>query len=271
MTTGYADDLRQIFVVTKNEMIKYTRGRKAMILLAIIFLMWGLITALVYAYGGGIQSVNDFGGYVSFAWILIIIVVAMFSSGTIVSEFEDRTALVLFTRPIKKSSIFVGKAVAAFVLGVLAMMVFFVLSFVTVVAATGKIPSHMGLSLLLLIIAVFAATGVAMFVSSIVKRGNTAAVITFFLLALITNIITNSATLFDIDPWYMIDYVANDAIRALQNGFVNIPGQTVEVEGMPGLTAFRPSYYPFRSMGVGLAWGTVGTVASFLFFRRKEL
>lgn len=269
MAADYADDFRQMFVVTKNEMIKYTRGKKAIILLAIILLIWGLLTSTALIFGDGIEKPEELSIYMGFAWFLIIAVVTMFSSGTIVSEFEDRTALVLFTRPIRKVSIFIGKTVAALVLGILAVSIYFFLSLATVAASTGKIPSYSGLMFLLLVAGTFAATGVSLLISAVVKKGNTAAVLTFFTLLLITNIIYSSLLLIaKVDPWFMIDIITNDLNLVLDMGPTHMDSY---VDSSLGIDILYPSYNPYRTVGVCLLWGAVGTTLSYLLFRRKEI
>ncbi|NLL95021.1 MAG: ABC transporter permease subunit [Thermoplasmatales archaeon] len=274
MAAGIMDDLRQAFVVAKNEMFKYVRGRKALILAVLILAVWGLATALPYIYGDGLEGSKDsLSMYLGSAWIVIIIIVAMFSSGTIVSEFEDRTALVLFTRPIRKGSIFLGKFIAAYVFGLVAIMIYIALSIVTVLVATGGLPAYIPVAMMFVVVTVFAATGVAMLISSVFKRSSTAAIITFFMLFLITNLISSTLVMMETDPWYMVEIPAMNIYRSLEYGLEFASSWSESQEIMPGvfMPIFQPAYDVARSVAVALAWGLVGLVSSFLLFARKEV
>lgn len=108
------DDLRQVFVIAGNEMRKFIRGKKILLYVLLMALFVALLVGFPIAYPDNFGTFmnnpdNVLFTYASNVTFLILIGAVLFASYTIVSEFEERTYLLLFTRPVKKTSIFVGK------------------------------------------------------------------------------------------------------------------------------------------------------------------
>jgi ABC-2 type transport system permease protein len=144
--------------------------------------------------------------------ILIILAATLFASVAIVSEFEERTALILFTRPIKKTSIFLGKILGCIILETVMIAVFYAGMAVVSLIVAGSLPSELLVSFGIAFLFIVAASGVAIFISSIMKKGSTCAILAFvfllLILPIISSVISQSTS---IDPWFMLDK-ASDAI-----------------------------------------------------------
>ena len=97
---GIGDDLRQIGVVTKYELLKHMRSRRMYIFVGIAVLMLVLITALCLLLDGKLPDTpKEFmETYLMLADLMIIIGVSLFCASTIAAEFEERTALLMFPR-----------------------------------------------------------------------------------------------------------------------------------------------------------------------------
>jgi len=107
MRGGISTYLKQSYVVMKNEIVKFTRGKKMLLFTALIFLVLILLTAVPYLLGDGLtdNATELAASYSSFVALIVLLFATLFASTSLVSEFEERTALILFTRPVKKSSI----------------------------------------------------------------------------------------------------------------------------------------------------------------------
>ncbi len=268
MSEGFSDDLRQAWVVAKNEFVKYLRGRKIILVGLILLLVWGLITVLPILFNQSLTAKEHFSTYVSFVYLLVVIIAALFASGAISSEYEERTALIVFTRPIKKWPIFIGKLFSALALGIAAITFYYLLSIIAVFIYTQTIPPNVLLSLAFAILYIFAATGVAMMFSSLVKKSGTSAILTFFFLFLITNIVYATLAGFKIEAWYMIDYIQSHISNAIVNGMAVKEHNYISVMGMDIVI---PGYDPLRATGVAAVWGIVTLTISFLAMRRREI
>ncbi len=203
MTHLEADDLRQTFMVAKNELIKGMRGKKFQISLGIVLLIFVLITILPYATGGSWSGkpVGTFlSSYISYVSMVALLIVALLSSVALVSEFEERTALILFTRPVKRTTIFVGKLEACFAISALIMLVYYVLVAAMIAIFTGTVPIELIISLAFCLLYVFAASGIAFIISAFLKKSSVATIITILVLMAVIPIFTS---MLSGDTWYL--------------------------------------------------------------------
>ncbi|MFA6710112.1 MAG: ABC transporter permease [Candidatus Methanomethylophilaceae archaeon] len=259
MKEGIADDLRQSYVVMKNEMTKFFRGKRMLLFLALIVTVLLLITVLPYALGSSLSKdpKEIIVTYVSFVSLIVLLAATLFASVTIVSEYEERTALILFTRPIKKSSIFLGKFLASLVIGVAFVGLYYLSVALISLIVAGGVDVGLAKSLLLALMYVIGTFGVAMLISSVMKKASTSTIIVFVILLMILPIIsaivivsqTPDITNLDsyYDAWWMLDQAAN-AITSVVSTTVDIARESL----------------------VMVTWGLVPTLIAFILFKRRE-
>lgn len=254
------DDCRQAGIVARNEIRKFVRGKKLYLCIGIVALIWALMTFLPYAFGNGLHGTTGevFGSYVGWVTLLCLLLGVLFAAGTIVSEFEERTALVLFTRPIKKSSIYLGKFLACYALEALMILLYYLASFVVAVAVGGgSTGGGFFPSLLLALAYLFAVTGIALLFSSFMKKASTAVILTFVFLLMLFPIIETVIVLNvpNGSVWWLLDNLSGTiqtCIPALQ-------------------TAATGAVHAVRDFFVLLVWGLIPGIAGFVIFQRREL
>ena len=259
MKEGVADDLRQSYVVMKNEMTKFFRGKRMLIFLGLAIAVFLLITVLPYLVGESLSKDPEqiILNYISFVSLLVLLAATLFASVTIVSEYEERTALILFTRPIKKSSVFLGKFSASLIIGVAFVIMYYIfVALISLIVARGIDPA-LAKSLLLAIMYAIGAFGVAILISSIMKKASTSTIITFVILLMILPIISMALSI-SVDVWWMLDQASN-AISYI------LPGNksALDLMQIPVPSVFKESL-------VMVAWGLVSSVAAYILFKRRE-
>lgn len=267
------DDIRQTFVVLKNEIIKTLRAKKALLYIILVFGVLALQTALPYLVGEGLkgEAASIFGQYISYVQLLVVLTATLFGSYTIVSEFEERTALVMFTRPIKKSSIFFGKFLSCYIVGAVIMVAYYLISAAIAFAVTGDFVSSIGKSLAVMLGYLLACTGVSMLISSFFKKGGTCAVMTFITILLFISIISGVLTLNNIDPWFMMDQAGNAITNCIPeyvdstNASLSSAGASMGID----LGSVQVANWA-KSTGVLIAWGIITLAISFIKFIKKE-
>ena len=255
---GFADDVRLSFVVMHNELLKHVRGRRILVLSALIGLILAAITAAVVFLGDGLgdDPVGLSSLYCMVISLMIIISVTLFGATTIVSEYEERTALILFTRPIRKWSIFTGKFMAAFAITTAFVIVYYLVVAVLCLIGPGKIDGTLWVSLGYAVCYCFATTGVAVLISCFMKKASTSSILTFFTLALFLDIVVAVVILaagLD-DPWYMINSAGNAITSVFGNDLLG-PGDPVDGP---------------RTVMVLLLWGFVPAILGYLGFSRRD-
>ena len=219
MGSNFTEATRQAFVVMKNEIKKYFSGKRMFVFLALMGIIVFVIVFAPYMFGGKANPVYFF----MMSALVVLMASTLFASISIVSEYEERTALIVFTRPIRKTSIFVGKALASIVLTIAFMALYYLIALIVSLVIDGSVSADTFTSFGLACAYAFGTTGIAMFVSSIMKKGSTATIITFVILAVIITAFSLVLNAAKVDSFWMIDQAAasietcSEAYRNMMN------------------------------------------------------
>ncbi len=247
--SGIGDDLRQAFVVAKNEIRKFVSGKKFYLLLALALLTLVIIASLPYLLGSSILS-DTMGNCMSVVNLGVILSATLLASTSIVSEFEERTALILFTKPIKKSSIYVGKYLACVVVTASIMVIYYVISVIMSQFIAGSIPSGVLTSFGVGLCHIFATVGVAMLISSISGKSSTSSIMTFLILAFILSMVGTLLVMYGVDTWWILDNCAQ---------FISSAIGGVAADGL------------IRAVACMIVWGLVPGIAGYYLFSKRDL
>ncbi len=261
MATQLPNDFQQATIIMRYEFLKYLRGKKILVFVALLALILGLLTAMPYLLGDGLPSdPKDFMLlYLGFSTILIILAVTLFGADSIASEFEHRTGLLLLPRPLKREALFAGKFMASFLVSAVMISIYYLVVFILSYAITGGIVSDAYTSLGVALLYVLAATGFGFMLSSFMARGNTAAILLFATLLLIFPIIDSVFMLAEIEPVFSLSYSGDAAYNAVA-GLVT--------EDSFGWTIY---YAQVGTAAVVLtAWAILTTMIAALKFKRRE-
>ncbi len=279
MMTPTVSDGRQMVAIAVNEIRKFVSSRRFSIYVVIMVLSIILVTVLPYVAGGGYgdNGGDIFSMFIMFASIMAMLAATLFASSAIVSEFEERTALILFTRPLKKGSIFIGKFLACILVEAVVIVVYYILGMLIAWAISGDLVVDWGPSLVMAICYVFASSGIAVLISSVMKKAGTAAVVTFIFLMLIMNIFSVVLSEVDVDAWFMLGTASDSILTSLpeyidmvNSGLGDLP------EGMEGvgdifgdIMGTQPAD-TVRDGLVMIVWGLAGTILAWIAFARRE-
>lgn len=261
------DDLRQVIVIAGNEMRKFIRGRKILLYVLLFALFVGIIVGLPLAYPESLGTLMENPKSVLYTYsnnvtLLILIGAVLFASYTIVSEFEERTYLLLFTRPVKKTSIFVGKFLASYIIVAIMVLVFYGISIIHSFAVAGDVSPDTWKSLLIALFDIFALSSIAILFSTISKKGSVSALMTFFTILMVPTIIwamfmiTNPILM---DPNTPFSYTLENYWY-----FINIAESSIYQVALENISISLP----IISLTL---WGIVPLVAAWLIFLRKEV
>jgi len=265
------DDLRQSYVVAKNEVRKFVRGKKFTFYVAFIAFVFALITFLPYLLGG---DLGDTAGevvskYVGFISLLALFAATLFASVTIVSEFEERTALILFTRPIKKTSIFVGKVIGCIVLESVMIVILYAFIALAMYIVGGGVSAKILTSLGLALLFVFAASSVAVLISSVMKKGSTSAIFTFLFLLLILPIISAALSGAGMDTWFVLSN-ASDSIAACIPEYVDMVNEMLTHMGGGASMDLLSTEDLVKAVATMVGWSVASLVIGWIAFIRRE-
>src|SRR5216684_1309489 len=204
--------IAQVGVMTKYELLNYFRSRRFFILLIIGLIISSILTAVVAYYG-----VNSFAttalGFYSFWWgnsvTLIVILSGIFFGGDAISgEFQNKTGYFLVGNPLRRSSIYVGKWIAALTASLIILAIYAAIAIGNGIYYFGAtIPYQYGESLIFSVLYLIAVLGFTFFFSSLFKSSSMSILVTailfLFAFSLIQVIV---AGLVQIEPWFIITY-----------------------------------------------------------------
>lgn len=260
------DDMRQVLVIGGNEMRKFFRGRKILLLviLAALFLTINIVLTALYSdlmFNPSPSNLAREFGIISIItlhslWVPFISLLGavLFASYAIVSEFEERTYLLLFTRPVKKTTIFVGKFLASYLVTLFVVLLYYgigILHSLILGGDAGVIDSSVLASIGLTMAYIFAVSGLAMLFSCISKKGSISALMTFFLVSMVPTMMTIILMLAvpGGNHWYILDK-ASESITLIMDATVTV------LVSQPLIALF--------------IWGIVPLIAGWIIFLKRE-
>ena len=207
-------DLVQIGVIVKNELIKSVRGKKFLVSLIIVGVVFALMTVLQFIIGTW-DKITDMGTladtYLDTLPMVVTLVVALLSSIALVSEFEERTALILFTRPVRRTSILIGKIISCTILEAAIILVYYILVIKVGLIKVDGFSISILTSYLMAVLYAFAASGIAFIISSFLKKGSVCTIISLLILLIVMPVTSAMVGSDGGENWYMIDQ-AGDTI-----------------------------------------------------------
>jgi ABC-2 type transport system permease protein len=216
----FKDDISKTILSISFEMRKHFRRKRFLISMGI-----ALFTALLFTFlpliidadfpADGLAFTDRILGFVD---LLIVIAAAIFTGDAIASEFEKKTGLLLFPTPQRRTSIFIGKFIAAIIPVILTVGVYYLamIGSIAAIYGFGDIPLELVYSFLIAILYSVSIVSVIYLFSSFMKRSISASLVGFFLVMMILPIISMILNVSDIEPWFIVTY-SGDLITTVLN------------------------------------------------------
>lgn len=265
--------LSQVGTITKYEVLNYFRSRRFFVLLIIDVVIAGLITALVGYFGLDSINVTTALQFYSFMWggfiTLVTILAGIFFGGDAISgEFQNKTGYFLVANPLRRSSIYIGKWLGAFIAS---MIVFAVFAGITV----GNVTYYFGLvipyqfveSLLFSILYLMGVLGLTFLFSALFKSSamsiTVTAILFLFVFSLLQTVLNG---LLGIEPWFIITYGAGIIGNVLADKYPT--AQAVRGIGGRERTIYAVSIP--AGLAILLGYFVVTAVLGLIIFERRE-
>ncbi|MGD0979139.1 MAG: ABC transporter permease subunit [Candidatus Bathyarchaeia archaeon] len=204
--------LTQVGITLKYTFIDYFRSRRFFILLTITLLIGALLTVIVGYYRPESFLTSDLSFYSSWWGMSVTFVIAFsgifFGGDAISGEFQNKTGYFGVPNPIRRSSIYVGKWLAAFIAATIILVIFTAITVSNGMYYFGlNVPYQFGLSVLFAWFYLVAVLGFTFFFSSLFKSSSMSILVTAILfLFAFTLIETLVADLVQVEPWFILTY-----------------------------------------------------------------
>lgn len=257
---GIKGDIYQTGIIARYEVIKNLRSKKLYLFLGLIIVFLALMTFAPYIGDGLPEDPKTLMlQYSQWVWILVSIGVPLFAASALSSEFEERTALLMFTRPVRKTSIFMGKFLAAFLISTVGIVFYYVVAFIVSFAVTGSVVTEAYASLGLSVLFILGATGFSLMLSAFFKRSTSAIIVAILSFILILQMIYGVLMIAGIDPWFELTYAASSIVQVIAQE----PNSSIE-----GFNILYPEIG--ISAVVMVVWCAVTSLIALLLFKRRE-
>jgi ABC-2 type transport system permease protein len=268
--------LTQVGITMKYTFLDYFRSRRFLILLVITLLISALLTFIVGYYRPVSFLTSDLSFYARW-WgmsvTFVIVLSAIFFGGDAISgEFQNKTGYFGVPNPIRRSSIYVGKWLAAFIAATVILVVFTAITVGNGMYYFGfTVPYQFGLSLLLAWFYLAAVLGFTFFFSSLFKSSSISILVTAILfLFAFTLIQTLVADLVQVEPWFILTYGGEIIGNILT---VPYPAHTVvSTQHFGGLTRTITTFSAPVPEGLAIIglYFIITAVLGLILFERKE-
>ena len=213
----------QIWVVARYNFINYFRARRFYVMLAIVLLMSGLFTLAVGYYRPALfgflpaalkvpvdQSRLIFYSvwWASFVNFLVILSAAFFGGDAVSGEYQNKTGYFLLPNPIRRSSVYIGKYLAALFASTIMLALYAVMAVANGAYYFGLgIPYEFLQSFLYAWFYLVAAMSLTFLFSSAFKSSAISVLMTVILLLFVFNIIdVVVGSVAGVEPWFSITY-----------------------------------------------------------------
>ena len=266
--------LTQVRVTMKYTFLDYFRSRRFFILLAIVLLISSALTIVIgYYRPPGLLS-SDLSFYSSWWGISAVLLTALFGiffgGDAISGEFQNKTGYFSLSHPVRRSSVYIGKWLAAFLASSIILVVFTAVTLGNGVYYFGlSLPYQFGEAVLFTWFYLVAVLGSTFFFSSLFKSTSYSILVTAVLFLFAFNLIeTLVASLVQIEPWFILTYGSQIIGNVLSTQYP--PHVTTVRFGPEGraLTAYNATIP--EGLVIIAAYFIVTAILGLVLFERKE-
>jgi ABC-2 type transport system permease protein len=268
--------IAQVGTITKYALLDYLRGRRFFIMLIITALISVLLTVLVGYYRPDAFLLSNLTFYNSW-WgtsvTFVVVLSAIFFGGDAISgEFQNKTGYFGVPNPIRRSSIYVGKWLAAFIASAVMLGIFTVVTVGNGLYYFSSIPYQFGESFLFALFYLVAVLGFTFFFSSLFKSSSMSILVTAILFLFVFTLLNELIVLLvKIEPWFLINYGANIIGSVLMSPYPPHETTTTGV-GFRGQPTTTTTFYASIPEGLAIMgiYFAITAVVGLILFERKE-
>lgn len=265
----------QVGVIAKYELLNYFRSRRFYVLLIIGLIIAGLLTVLVGYYRPESFLSSDlsfYSGWWGMSVTFVVILSGIFFGGDAISgEFQNKTGYFTVGNPIRRSSIYIGKWLAALAASLIIFGVYTAITLANGAYYFGtSIPYQFGESFAFALLYLFAVLGFTFFFSSLFKSSSMSILVTAILfLFAFTLIQTLIAALVQIEPWFLITYGADIIGNVLLPSYPShVTSQHIAGPKSPIFTTYAATVP--EGIAILLGYFVVTAILGLVLFERKE-
>jgi ABC-2 type transport system permease protein len=261
--------IAQIGVTMKYTLLDYVRSRRFFILLTITLGISALLTFAVAYYRPEEFLASNFAFYNGWwgntATFMVVLSAVFFGGDAISGEFQNKTGYFGVPNPIRRSSIYIGKWLSAFIASTVILGIFTAITLCNGVYYFGSVPIEFLESVLFSWFYLAAVLGFTFLFSSLFKSSSFSILVTAILFLFAFNIIQLVVTLLvQVEPWFLLSYGAG-----IIGNVLTLPYPTHAVS-LTGSTFTAYSVTIPEGLAIIGVYFIITTVIGLVLFERKE-
>jgi ABC-2 type transport system permease protein len=277
-TNNVPNSIAQVGITMRYTFLDYFRSRRFAILLGIMLLISGILTVVVAHYRppSFLSSVESFySGWWGMSATFVVILSGIFFGGDAISgEFQNKTGYFTLPNPIRRSSMYIGKWISAFLASSIVLLIFAAITVANEAYYFGlNIPWQFGESFIFAWFYLMAVLGFTFFFSSLFKSTSYSILVTAILfLFAFTLIETLISALAQIEPWFILTYGAGIIGNVLDSPY---PAHVVTATSRFGPGGVGPTLTTFNvtipeGLAIIAAYFAITAILGLVLFERKE-
>ena len=236
-------------IVTSYEFLKHIRRKRLYVVLGIALLAELAVLILIPLLQDGFpESVTVMAAMLTVGPSLAALGAVFFAGDAIAGEFESKTGYILFTNPVKRLTLVIGKYLACLIAVVLLIIFTYIISTVSLVAIYQEVPFETLTSFGLCLLFAAAVLSVTFFFSAVSKGSMGATVMTLLFVWVICGIV-ESVLAFTGNPYWFVLSAGGDSIAMAYGDLSAFMGGF----GGGGMEAMMANFEPLTSAMA--AWG----------------
>jgi ABC-2 type transport system permease protein len=273
----------QVLKLARYQFRDYLRSRRYILMMVIVGIIGFILTAVVaYFRPTGLVGLasDNLAFYGSFwgggATVIIVFAGVIFGGDAIAGEFQNKTGYFLMGLPIRRTTIYIGKYLAALAASFTAVVVFLLILLGNGIYYFGgsAFPWQLGESFALSLVYMLALLGATFLFSSLFKTSTYAtlvvAVLFLFGFSIIQALVSD---LVKIEPWFILSYASSILGSVFDNPYpAHVVTTTLQGMGPRGGTITTTTYTATVVEGVAIMLGyfVLTTLLGLLIFEREE-
>jgi len=226
-------EFERLRIVAAYEFLKHFRRKRLYVILGLTLIAELAVLILVPVLGDGYpDSVMVMAALLSIGPSLATIGAIFFAGDAIAGEFENKTGFILFTNPVRRTTLVIGKYLACYAAVALLIILGYLIVAISLLAIYGTIPIETGGSFGLCLLYAGSVLSVTFFFSSVSKGAMGATVITLVFIMVISGIIDSVLMMTGQPHWFMLS-TNGDTIATVYGGYETFMGGMGGMGDMP--------------------------------------
>ncbi len=264
-------EFEKLRVVTGYEFLKHLRRRRLYVILGLTLIAeLAVIIGVPALMDGYPDSVMVMAALLTIGPGLAAIGAVFFAGDAIAGEFESKTGFMLFTNPVRRITLVVGKYLASYIAVMLLLIFGYAVISITLLAIYGNVPIEMAKSFGLALLYAGSVLSVTFFFSSVSKGAMGATVMTLLFIMVISGIIESILLFAEKPSWFLLS-AGGDSIATVYGGY-ELFLEGIMPRGGRGMLPFEIETPDIGLTALAMAtYLVVGLVLSIWITKRRQL